>query len=108
MLIHDDIYHWEGWGGKLRLASGCCRLRIFDLKKGHSGGIAHLRPVIVLISDIPESRMSVKTVAEQIAMVLDNQDGAAQMARAALSVGRREATENIVSIVEAIAGKGTE
>jgi len=56
---------------------------------------------------IPESRMSVKTVAEQIAMVLDNPDGAAQMARAALSVGRPEATENLVSIVEALAGKGT-
>ena len=35
MLIYDDIYSWEGWGGMLRLASGKCRLRIFDLKKGN-------------------------------------------------------------------------
>ena len=34
MLIYDDIFAWEGWGGELRLASGECRLRIIDLKKG--------------------------------------------------------------------------
>ena len=67
MLIHDDIYHWEGWGGKLRLASGSCRLQIFDLKKGRTSGIAHLRPIIVIASDIPESRMSVRSCCGQIA-----------------------------------------
>ena len=67
MLIYNDIYKWEGWGGKLRLASGSCRLRIFDLKKGPGSGIAHLRPIIVVASDIPESRMSVRSCCGHIA-----------------------------------------
>jgi len=67
MLIHDDIYAWEGWGGKLKLASGCCRLRIFDLKRGSRGGLAHLRPIIAIVSDVPESGMSVKSCTSHIA-----------------------------------------
>ena len=67
MLIYDDIYSWEGWGGMLRLASGKCRLRIFDLKKGNEKGLAHLRPIIVIAADVPESRMSVRSCCGHIA-----------------------------------------
>jgi len=67
MLIYDDIFSWEGWGGRLRLASGECRLRIFDLEKGEAKGLAHLRPIIVIVSDIPESRMSVRSCTGHIA-----------------------------------------
>lgn len=67
MLIHDDIYNWEGWGGQLRLASGKCRLRIFDLKRGNQKGLAHLRPMIVVVSDVPGSRMSVRSCTGHIA-----------------------------------------
>ena len=67
MLIYDDIYSWEGWGGKLRLASGKCRLRIFDLKAGNKKGLAHLRPMIAIASDVPESRMSVRSCCGHIA-----------------------------------------
>ena len=67
MLIYDDIFSWEGWGGRLRLASGECRLRIFDLQKKKAGGLAYLRPIIVLVSDIPESRMSVRSCTGHIA-----------------------------------------
>ena len=67
MLIYDDIYSWEGWGGKLRLASGKCRLRIFDLRKGSKKGLAHLRPIIVIVSDIDESPMSVRSCSGHIA-----------------------------------------
>lgn len=67
MLIHDDIYSWEGFGGKLRLGSGSCRLRIYDLKKGYTQGLAHLRPFIVVVSDIPDCKMSVKSCAGHIA-----------------------------------------
>ena len=67
MLIHDDIYAWEGWGGRLRLASGKCRLRIFDLKKGNTKGPAHLRPMIVIVSDVDESPMSVRSCSGHIA-----------------------------------------
>jgi hypothetical protein len=67
MLIHDDIFSWEGFGGKLRLGSGKCRLRIFDLSKKGKKGLSHLRPIIVVVSDIPESRMSVRSCAGHIA-----------------------------------------
>jgi len=67
MLIHDDIYHWEGWGGALRLASGKCRLRIFDLKEKHTKALAHLRPIIVIVSDVPDSPMSVRSCTGHIA-----------------------------------------
>lgn len=56
---------------------------------------------------IPESQMSVETVAQQIAIVLDNPDGAHHMARAAQGVGKPEATEHLVSLVETLAQKGT-
>ena len=67
MLIYDDIYSWEGWGGKLRLASGKCRLRIFDLKKRNPQGLAHLKQIIVIVSDIVESPMSVRSCCGHIA-----------------------------------------
>ena len=67
MMIYDDIFSWEGWGGQLRLASGECRLRIFDLQKKKTGGPAYLRPIIVLVSDVPESRMSVRSCTGHIA-----------------------------------------
>jgi len=67
MLIHDDIFSWEGWGGELKLASGKCRLRIFDLRKGDTKGLSHLRPVIVIVSDVPGSGMSIKSCAGHLA-----------------------------------------
>ncbi len=67
MLLYDDIYVWEGWGGKLRLASGKCRLRIFSLKKGEPEGLTHLRPIIVVVTDVPGSSLSVRSCAGHIA-----------------------------------------
>ena len=67
MIIYDDIFAWEGWGGELRLASGKCRLRIYDLEKGNAKGLAHLRPIIVIASDVPDSRMSVRSCTGHIA-----------------------------------------
>jgi hypothetical protein len=67
MLIFDDIYSWEGWGGMLRLASGKCRLRIFDLRKGNQKGLAHLKPIVVIATDLPDSRMSVRSCCGHIA-----------------------------------------
>jgi hypothetical protein len=67
MLIHDSIYSWEGWGGKLRLASGKCKLRIYDRSKGESNSIAFLKPYIVIVSDLPGSKMSVRSCAGHIA-----------------------------------------
>ena len=67
MLIHDGIYAWEGFGGKLKLASGRCRLRIYDLTGDRTGRLAHLRPIIVIVSDVPQSRMSVRSCAGHVA-----------------------------------------
>jgi hypothetical protein len=65
MQIHDDIFEWEGWGGLLRLASGRCRLRIFDLRKGT--GVAHLKPIVVVIQDVAGSPMSIRSCTSHIA-----------------------------------------
>ena len=67
MLVHDGIYKWEGWGGTLRLGSGCCRLRIFHLKSVPGGQLIHLRPLVVLVSDVPDSKMSIRSCAGHIA-----------------------------------------
>jgi|TARA_B100000315_G_scaffold39358_1_gene34130 hypothetical protein len=67
MRIQDDIFFWEGWGGRLRLGNGKCRLRIYDLKKEDKNDLAHLRPTIVVVSDVPESKMSVRSCAGHIA-----------------------------------------
>ena len=67
MLTHDEIFTWEGWGGKLRLGSGKCRLRIYDLRKGDGANLAHLRPMIVVVSDVPDSPMSIRSCSGHIA-----------------------------------------
>jgi len=70
MIIYDDIYTWEGYGGKLRLTSGRCRLRIIDLNKGDAKSPAHLRPIVVIISDLPRENfddMSIRSCAGHIA-----------------------------------------
>jgi hypothetical protein len=67
LLIFDDIFNWEGWGGKLNLGSGRCRLRIYDLKKENIHALRYLRPFIVVVSDIPESKMSIRSCAGHIA-----------------------------------------
>jgi hypothetical protein len=67
MLIFDDLFFWEGWGGKLRLASGSCRLRVFDLREETVAHVKHIRPIIAIASDVPEGRMSIKSCAGHIA-----------------------------------------
>ncbi|MEJ2657681.1 MAG: hypothetical protein P8012_10885 [Desulfobacterales bacterium] len=75
MLIYDDIYAWRGWGGKLKLGSGKCRLRIYDLKKGNKKGLMHLRPIIVVVSDIEDSKMSVRSCISHIATLVTKEFG---------------------------------
>lgn len=54
---------------------------------------------------IPESQLGVDSLSAQVAMVLSNPEGASRMAQAALSVGKPEATENLVALVEMLASK---
>jgi len=73
MLIYNDIFSWKGFGGKLRLGSGQCRLHIFDLTKNTTEGLAHLRPIIVIVSDVPTSGMSIRSCAGHIATNIADQ-----------------------------------
>ncbi len=69
-LIHDAVYRWPGWGGRMQLGSGRCRLRIFDLRRGPANGLCHLKPIIAVVSDLPKKRlndMSVRSCTGHIA-----------------------------------------
>lgn len=70
MLVYDDIFSWRGWGGKLGLGSGKCRLRIYDLTKSDAKGLTHLRPIIVVVSDVAESNVSVRSCTSHIATMV--------------------------------------
>lgn len=52
---------------------------------------------------IPEKRLDPTTLAEQITSILDNPNGALQMANAALKHARPDATERLAEMVEALA-----
>ena len=63
MLIHDDIFSWAGFGGLLDLANGKCRLRIFDLSKASDNKVMLLKPLIVVVSDLPDHDTHMKKVS---------------------------------------------
>ena len=63
MLVHDGLFSWEGFGGVLGLAKGECRLRIFDLTKDKTGRVMHLKPILVVVSDLPGRESSLKRVS---------------------------------------------
>lgn len=66
--IYDDKFYWKGWGGRLRLGSGVCRLRIYDLtKQAKDRQLSHIKPIIVVVTDIDESGMSIRSCAAHIA-----------------------------------------
>ncbi len=67
MRIYDDIFSWEGFGGILCLGSGKCRLRIYDLGKGDSNSLTHLKPFIIIVSDVAGSKMSVRSCSGHVA-----------------------------------------
>jgi hypothetical protein len=74
MLTYDNIYSWDGWGGKLRLGNGKCRLRIFDLRKDQTAkGVSFLKPIIVVITDVPESKMTIRSCTSHIATCVANE-----------------------------------
>jgi hypothetical protein len=63
MLIHDDIYAWKGFGGVLDLASGRCRLRIFDLTGAESANVKLIKHLVVVVSDLPGHETHLKSVS---------------------------------------------
>ncbi len=75
MVVYDDIFEWEGWGGQLKLANGRCWLRIYDLNRSENMDVIHLRPIVVVASDLPREGMlkgevSVRSAAGHIATVV--------------------------------------
>lgn len=75
MIVFDDIFEWEGWGGHLKLARGRCHLRIYDLNRIKDTEVLHLRPMVVVASDLPRKGMqkgeiSVRSAAGHIATVV--------------------------------------
>ncbi|MEZ5716680.1 MAG: UDP-N-acetylglucosamine--N-acetylmuramyl-(pentapeptide) pyrophosphoryl-undecaprenol N-acetylglucosamine transferase [Paracoccaceae bacterium] len=70
-----------------------------DHQSANARGLARAGGAIV----IPEAQFEVDVMAEQIASVLGNPKGASLMAQAALSVGKPEATEELVALVERLA-----
>ena len=80
MVVFDDIFEWEGWGGRLKLAKGRCRLWIFDLNRSACKAVLHLRPMVVVASDLPREGMmkgdvSVRSAASHIATVVSKKFG---------------------------------
>jgi hypothetical protein len=73
MLIHDDLFVWEGFGGELKLAHGKCRLRIYDLNQSRTKGLTHLKPIIAVVSDVPGSAMSVRSCISHVATCVSQQ-----------------------------------
>lgn len=70
MLLYDSIYKWDGFGGRLKLASGKCVLRLYDLTRGDDNNLALLKPFIALATDHPDSAMSIKSCAGHIVTCL--------------------------------------
>jgi len=75
LVVYDDIFEWEGWGGQLKLANGRCWLRIYDLNRSENMDVIHLRPIVVVASDLPREGMlkgevSVRSAAGHIATVV--------------------------------------
>lgn len=67
MLVNDSVYVWEGWEGHRFLGTGRCRIRVYDFSKKTVNGLTYLKPIVVVITDTPESDMKAKSYASQIA-----------------------------------------
>jgi hypothetical protein len=57
LKIFDDVLTWDGYGGKFNLASGRCRLRLFDLSKDEAAAVPQLKPFVAVVSDLPGDKM---------------------------------------------------
>ncbi|WP_298678165.1 undecaprenyldiphospho-muramoylpentapeptide beta-N-acetylglucosaminyltransferase [uncultured Lentibacter sp.] len=72
-----------------------------DHQSANARGLAQAGGAIV----IPESKLTAEVLSEQILSVMDTQEGAQMMARAALSVAKPEAAEELEQLVSALAQK---
>ena len=70
MLIYNDIFYWDGFGGKLKLVSGKCKLRIIDRSQSDGQAMTFVRPIVIVVSDIEGETVSVKSCAGHIATLV--------------------------------------
>lgn len=63
MLIYDNVFRWDGWGGVFKLASGECHLRIFDLNRQQNKNLTLLKPMIVMVSELANDAPNLKQVS---------------------------------------------
>jgi len=63
MLIFDNIFKWDGWGGRLKLASGQCLMRIFDQTPSDSKQPTMIKPIIVIVTPLNNDLPSLRTVS---------------------------------------------
>jgi len=74
-----------------------------DHQTANARGLAEAGAAIL----VPEAKATPEVIAEQVALVLDNPDGALQMALSALRYGIPDATERLTALVEQLAGNPT-
>jgi hypothetical protein len=55
ITLHNQIFHWDGFGGLLKLASGNCMLRVVQFQKSD---IAFVKPFIIITEDTPPDNPS--------------------------------------------------
>ncbi|CUH52899.1 UDP-N-acetylglucosamine--N-acetylmuramyl-(pentapeptide) pyrophosphoryl-undecaprenol N-acetylglucosamine transferase [Shimia marina] len=72
-----------------------------DHQTANARGLAEAGGAIV----VPESLLTADSLSEQITTILSNPQGATQMATAALSAGKPDATETLLALVEQLAQK---
>jgi hypothetical protein len=57
-VVFNDVFTWDGWGGKFNLAAGKCRLCLFDL----NASLTLLKPFIAIATDLRTNGSNLKKV----------------------------------------------
>jgi len=77
-ILHNGIFYWDGFGGKMKLASGNCLLRLVHLKNDPDIPVA--RPYIIITEDLlPEDpalknkKLSMRSCVAHIATCVTQQ-----------------------------------
>jgi len=77
-ILYNDVFKWDGFGGKLNLMSGDCKLCIFDLRSDTK--INQLKQFIVVLTDteadkksLGSTKMTIKSCSAHIATKVTKQ-----------------------------------
>ncbi|MDJ0781293.1 MAG: hypothetical protein QNJ22_04940 [Desulfosarcinaceae bacterium] len=61
-VVFNDIFAWDGWGGRFNLAAGKCRLCLFDLSGTDDSSLTLLKPFIAIATDLRADGSNLKKV----------------------------------------------